>query len=36
MFRKRVNEAENGGENAVKVKKARKPMSKKRKGSSLL
>lgn len=30
MFRKRVN-AENGGENTVKVKKTRKPMSKKKK-----
>ncbi len=31
MFRKRVNEAENGGEKPVKVKKVRKPMSKKKK-----
>lgn len=31
MFRKRVNEAENGGEGTVKVKKTRKPMSKKKK-----
>ena len=31
MFRKRVNDAENGGEKPVKVKKVRKPMSKKKK-----
>lgn len=31
MFRKRVNASENGGESTIKVKKARKPMSKKKK-----